>query len=277
MRDANSIFRRVFVNDAPIAYRRVGRSGAPSLVLLHGRGAHGNWWSGMIPLLTGYFDLIVPDLSGHGDSGKRESYGPRSWASEVAAILRTESPSKSAIIGHSMGGRVAAYLSAANPELVEQVVLIDTSFRETTRQAQSPGRAMLGPPRIYPTATEALKHFRLVPAQDIVNPELTLQVARSSIIEVDEGWTWKADPKIYAAMPDHAALEALRESKIPVSLIFGQFSAVCGWKAAGIIEATLDRSIQAVEIPGAYHHVIIDQPEACTTEVDRLVNFQRPS
>jgi pimeloyl-ACP methyl ester carboxylesterase len=50
-------------------YLRWGQGDKPGLVLVHGGAAHAEWWSFLAPLLTRHYDVVAPDLSGHGDSG----------------------------------------------------------------------------------------------------------------------------------------------------------------------------------------------------------------
>ena len=46
--------------------QRAGPPGAPGLLLLHGTGSSGQSWAGCLPGLVSQFELVVPDLPGHG-------------------------------------------------------------------------------------------------------------------------------------------------------------------------------------------------------------------
>ena len=43
----------------------------PLLVLLHGAGDQAGTWSKVAPELKRHFQLLIPDLAGHGESEKR--------------------------------------------------------------------------------------------------------------------------------------------------------------------------------------------------------------
>ena len=62
----------VDVEGCPIHTLRWGERGRPGLILVHGGAAHAEWWSFIAPQLARQYDVIALDLSGHGESGKRE-------------------------------------------------------------------------------------------------------------------------------------------------------------------------------------------------------------
>ena len=110
-----------------IWYETRGRRSDPPLVLLHGfTGTHRTWDGLSERLAEGRF-LIVPDLPGHGKSGvskSREGMGVRATAEAVAELLRTEAGGrKAALVGYSLGGRVALDLACARQELLSRLVL----------------------------------------------------------------------------------------------------------------------------------------------------------
>ena len=53
------------------------------LLLVHGGGAHANWWRFIGPFFTRYFRVAALDLSGMGDSGQREGYNAEIRAAEI--------------------------------------------------------------------------------------------------------------------------------------------------------------------------------------------------
>ena len=78
----------VTVDGAPISYRAWGGNEPSGLVLVHGGAAHARWWDHIGPLLAQGRRVVAVDLSGHGDSGRRERYSLDGWAREVMAVAR---------------------------------------------------------------------------------------------------------------------------------------------------------------------------------------------
>jgi 3-oxoadipate enol-lactonase len=91
--------------DAEIAYQLLG-SGSP-VVLLHPFPVHHEFWLPAVQLLTYRYQLILPDLRGHGDSGAGE--GPATMdkhAADVARILDHLQLGRVPLLGVSIGGYV---------------------------------------------------------------------------------------------------------------------------------------------------------------------------
>ncbi|MGH9503849.1 MAG: alpha/beta fold hydrolase [Terriglobales bacterium] len=90
--------------DADIAYQVLGTG--PPLVLLHPFPVHHDFWQPVARVLSRY-QLILPDLRGHGESGAGE--GPATMAkhaADIAAILDHEEIGRVPLAGVSIGGYV---------------------------------------------------------------------------------------------------------------------------------------------------------------------------
>ena len=75
------------VDGASIAYRAWGDPDGRSIVLVHGGAAHSRWWDHIAPMLTDGWRVVAVDLSGHGDSDRRDRYSLDTWAREVLAVV----------------------------------------------------------------------------------------------------------------------------------------------------------------------------------------------
>src|SRR5882672_12529674 len=91
--------------DAEIAYQVLG-SGSP-IVLLHPFPVHHEFWLPAAQALTSRYQLILPDLRGHGESGAGE--GPATMekhAADIAKILDHAEIGRAPFAGVSIGGYV---------------------------------------------------------------------------------------------------------------------------------------------------------------------------
>ena len=105
--------RSVEVEGCPIHYVTWGTPGRPGLVLVHGGAAHAHWWSFIAPQLSHDYQVVALDLSGHGDSGRRDGYPRDLWADEVMAVAEHAGLVGAPIlVGHSMGGFVCIAAAA---------------------------------------------------------------------------------------------------------------------------------------------------------------------
>jgi len=103
----------------------------PSIVMVHGfTGAKENWLP-MFPALRAHHRLHAPDLPGWGSSERKAGadYGFAAQAERLADWLRVQPDlvRPVTLVGHSMGGGIAALVAARYPELVDRLVLMDAA------------------------------------------------------------------------------------------------------------------------------------------------------
>lgn len=100
-----------------------GRDNADTVVLLHGLGTSGWMWHRIAPVLAEDFHVLVPDLPGHGRSG-RPWVSLADTAQAVAGLIRSRAAAGRAhVVGLSLGGYVAALLAANESAAVSSVVV----------------------------------------------------------------------------------------------------------------------------------------------------------
>ncbi|MFI6322353.1 alpha/beta fold hydrolase [Nonomuraea sp. NPDC050556] len=111
------------MNGIKLAYRTAGEG--PPLVLLHGRTDSGLTWAPFVVHFARRFQVIRPDLRGHGKSPYPGSYALPDMAEDVARLLDDLGVERAAVIGHSLGGMVAYHLAMLHPSRVSRMVLED--------------------------------------------------------------------------------------------------------------------------------------------------------
>lgn len=122
----------VRVGGARLFYHRVGRG--PPLLLLHGLGGSGRDWEFQRLDLARHFELIIPDLRGHGASERSGGYGVERFAADGWALADHLGYPRVDLLGHSMGGAVAMQMALDRPGAVGRMALSNTlpSFRVDT-------------------------------------------------------------------------------------------------------------------------------------------------
>jgi pimeloyl-ACP methyl ester carboxylesterase len=121
-----------------IAYDHHGDDGAVPVVLLHGLSSNRTAYDPFIDALSSFpvgarkSQIFNIDMRGHGDSSSAtvESYQASDYASDIAAFIESAGCGPAVVIGHSLGGLVAAELAASRPDLVRALVLEDPPLFE---------------------------------------------------------------------------------------------------------------------------------------------------
>ena len=104
--------------------------GRPAVLLLHGFLDHAWTWEPVVDAGLGDagLRLIAPDLRGHGDSdwvGPGGYYHFVDYLADVHELVALAAPRQLSIVGHSMGGSVAAYYAGSYPERVHKLALLE--------------------------------------------------------------------------------------------------------------------------------------------------------
>jgi pimeloyl-ACP methyl ester carboxylesterase len=144
--------RRQLLAGIPVAERRLEPAGiatavleggdGPPIVLLHGPGESAANWRWVIPGLVRTHRVIAPDLPAHGSS---ESPGGPLGVDRVLAwlgeLIERASASAPALVGHALGGAIAARFASARGDALSRLVLVDSlglgRFRPSPRFAIS--------------------------------------------------------------------------------------------------------------------------------------------
>ena len=110
-----------------IAYRRAGDG--PPLVCLHGIGSGSASWAAQLDGLADRFDVIAWDTPGYGGSAPLGAEAPAAsdYAAALKALLDALDIGRIHLLGHSLGGLVAAAFAAANPDRLLSVTLADAA------------------------------------------------------------------------------------------------------------------------------------------------------
>jgi len=105
------------------------------IVLLHGMASNMTRWSEFVERTTlkQDWDILRPDLRGHGESFWRGALGMERWCEDLRNILDAEGYVRALLIGHSLGAQVAMQFASRYPARVHGLVLIDPVFHQALR------------------------------------------------------------------------------------------------------------------------------------------------
>jgi pimeloyl-ACP methyl ester carboxylesterase len=107
------------------AYRMAGSG--PPVLLLHGISDESASWLPVLADLAEHHTVIAPDLLGHGESDKpRADYSVAAFSNGMRDLLDVLDVDRVTVVGHSLGGGVAAQLAYQYPDRVDRLVLVST-------------------------------------------------------------------------------------------------------------------------------------------------------
>ncbi len=103
-------------------------SNGQAVLLLHGKNFSGAYWANSVaPLVDLGYRVVVPDQIGFGKSSKPENfqYSFHGMASNTADLLASLGIENVHVVGHSMGGMVAARFALMFPERTASLILVN--------------------------------------------------------------------------------------------------------------------------------------------------------
>jgi pimeloyl-ACP methyl ester carboxylesterase len=102
-----------------------GQGNGRTVVIFHGNNFAGFYFGGLIDVLRKEgFRVVVPDQIGYGRSSKPIiPYNFHDWARNTRLMLQSLNIEKVTVIGHSMGGMLAARFATQYPAMTERLVL----------------------------------------------------------------------------------------------------------------------------------------------------------
>ena len=123
---------------------RIGGSGPPAMLLLHGYPQSHLIWHRVAPELAKSYTVVLTDLRGYGASDKpagvadHANYSKRTMAQDQVQVMHQLGFDQFFLCGHDRGGRVAHRLAVDHSQAVKKLMLLDisptlTMYEQTNR------------------------------------------------------------------------------------------------------------------------------------------------
>ena len=231
----------------------------PGLLLLHGLGATGEVWRGLVDTVGDGWPgpILVPDLPGHGRSRGLARYSFGSLAAALACALEPGRPV--VVLGHSLGGVVGLTLGSGWFGMpVPAVCGLGMKVRWTATELAKAAALAARPATIFATRAEAMDRALRVAGLYGLTPELP-----SAITHAPAGWQLTLDNAAFGVgAPDLAGL--LAACRGLVVLAAGENDPMCPAEHLAAFGAP-------VLLAGRGHNAHVEDPQALRPLLDELL------
>lgn len=243
----------------------------PTVAFCHGLFGQGKNWTQVAKALSEDHRVLLLDMPNHGRSSWTDTFDYVELADLVADELRPHGPV--ALVGHSMGGKIAMCLALRHPELVERLAVVDVA-----PVAYPSGREFVG----YIDTMRALDLSALErrdQAEDALREAVPNPVVRSFLLQnlrrTDDGWHWQVNLDLLGDAMDGLTGwpgEALGDATYdgPVLWVGGADSDYIADEHSAEMDRRFPRN-RRVMIKGAGHWVHSEQPEIFLEVVRRFL------
>jgi esterase len=246
-----------------------GPPDAPPLVLVHGLRAHAWAWTRAAPYFLPRHRVLAPDLRGHGESAwSDEGYGTPRYADDLGAWLDALGLARIDLVGHSAGGRTAVTFTAAHPDRVARLVVVDVGPDVGPTQPFDPVLAAQ-PAREFPSLDAAAALLR--DRYPYISDSYLRRMARWSVRRYPDGaLRWKWDKRVRGQPLPAALFRAdLAALRCPTLIVHGGPRAYLRPAAAAEMQS-LVRDSRVVAVPAAGHCVMEERPGTFAGIVQRF-------
>jgi pimeloyl-ACP methyl ester carboxylesterase len=261
--DGPPAVRRVEVEVAPGRHLSslVWGTDEPELVLVHGGAQNAHTWDTVALALDR--PLVAIDLPGHGhsDGGPGGSLSIGSNGADLAMAIAALAPNAAGVVGMSLGGLSSIALTAAAPDLVRALVLIDVT-PGVNPEKSAPITNFINGPASFASFDELLaRTIEHNPTRS--EASLRRGILHNAVQREDGTWVWR-----YARFRDgesgHAPefgnwWDAISDVKVPMMLVRG-----LAWSVVDDDDVTelLRRqpTCKVVGVEGAGHSIQGDRP-----------------
>jgi pimeloyl-ACP methyl ester carboxylesterase len=110
-------------------YNSYGSESSPALIILHGLLGSSDNWHLFGQKFGGHFHTFALDARNHGRSPHSDQFNYYVMAEDVVEFMMQQSISSASLLGHSLGGKTAAYAALLHPELVDKLIVVDIAPR----------------------------------------------------------------------------------------------------------------------------------------------------
>lgn len=239
--------------------RTYGAPSQPPLLMLHGLfGSSANWGS-IARRLETRFHVLVPDLRNHGQSPHDPECGYQAMSEDLLGLLDRHGIGAAALVGHSMGGKVAMHLALGHPQRVARLAVVDIApvryghdFEGVLAAFRAVDLAALR------SRADADRQMAETIASDGVRAFLLQNLAKGP-----DGWAWRANLEALAAAQREITgfPEQDRDAVFdgPASFIHGELSDYVQASYEAQIRRLFPRAAMC-RVAGAGHWVYADRP-----------------
>lgn len=249
----------------------LGESGS-LVALCHGLFGQGKNWTGAGKKLAERHRVLLVDMPHHGRSAWSDRFDYVEAADQVAGLLSPDDPA--ALVGHSMGGKIAMIVALRYPELVERLCVVDVSPVVYRHGSEFAG---------YIGAMQAIDLTALARRSDaeaqlldaVPNPVVRSFLLQNLRHHGDE-WSWQVNLGVLGR--DLASLSGWPEHQLtgtgpyrgPVLWVAGERSDYVRDEHAEAMDRWFPKNRRAT-IKGAGHWVHSEQPEVFLEVLQRFL------
>ena len=257
---ADLTLEKVSISEGEIVYLRNNPSDqAETILMVHGFGADKDNWILLARSFYQTYQLIIPDLPGHGESFKSmtANYSINNQVRRLHEFLNKLGLSTVHIMGHSMGGSIVSQFTSQYPQIVKSLVLVCSGGGHGTKSEFDILREQKGENPLIVNTYEDFKeiiHWAMEKPPYIPGPVLKV-MAKQKIARAE------IDNKIFQEVHiDESLTPVMSAIQAPTLIIWGQKDRLIHVDRGAVIQKAIPNS-KFVVLKDIGHSPILEAPK----------------
>jgi len=235
----------------------------PAIVIVHGLGSGVAHWLPTVRLLARRHRVVLIDLPGHGGSAMPRPFSLERAAAGLDLALAREAPGPVVLVGHSLGGLVAAAEACDHPSRVRALVLIETALRPQVDGGERAAALASMQTDYWGFVHEAYRDF----GRDRAQGEALYREVAALDPAMVKSWirlSFSADLSTRMARLECPLLVVLASRSWPRGEPWASAAAALGYAGA--------RRVHALRFEGCGHFVMLDRPADLARAIERFAD-----
>lgn len=246
--------------DARLKVRAVGKWGESDVVMLPSLGRSSSDFDTLaVRVAAQGYRVLLPEPRGiGGSSGPLENQTLHDFAADIADVITALSSAPVVLIGHAYGNRVARTVAADHPHLVQELVLIAAGG-------------------LIPIHEEIVAAMRGSMTPELAREERLAHLSKAFFAPGNDPSVWLDGWWPEAALAQSAAVRATKVEDWweaggkPITVLQASDDAIATRENAEDLARRLGDRVKIVDISGAGHAMLPEQPEQIAVAVLKVV------
>ena len=257
----------ITANGMNFHYLDWGNAGAPVMLLLHGLRGHCHSWDDVAARFCGDYHVLALDQRGRGETdwAPRGDYSTNAFVADIEEFCYSLGIEKFTLVGHSMGGRNSMAFGGRNPDMLENLVIVDIGPEIDPVGSARITRELVEVPEEFDSFEAAFQHVNgqnRFASEAVMRRRLTYQTRELPGGKIG----WRYDPEIReqrrngTGAPPPDLWEPLSRITCPTLIVRGSETDTITLEVAQrMVEVLADGRL--VHVDRAAHMVFEDNPE----------------
>ncbi|CCN38641.1 putative Carboxylesterase [Vibrio nigripulchritudo MADA3029] len=259
-----------------VHYHTWGNRSHQAIILIHGIDNNLCIWDEIADGLAKYFYVVAIDIRGNGNSPWNSSahYTEEDVYTDIRHVIDELLITSAVLVGHSLGGKLSLCFTARSPNIIEKLVLLDSS----PVLSKSMQAVLLNYINEQPTSFSSIEDYvDYLTRTHAFSDRNKLEVFASTNVKLSDGrYEKKSDPAFALSMLsddgfllDSDVWRVMSELTCPVLIVRGKLSSITKYSEAERMLRSF-RHASLIEVGNASHSIMLDQPKKV---LDSILGF----